>query len=201
MKERGSAVQNAASSVNSLSKKVIFLAAAVLIFYIFIKLSFSFGRSLFYVDPADAPPGMDAEIVISADDDAGSVGEKLFEKGVITNALSFKVQGTLYKTDFYPGTYTVNSSMTIKEILIAIDEEADKLMELGSSGSGNTDIKESDAGDDSGVDSRSAVYEEDASDISAGEHDLSTDEREVYDIDAAGSGESIVEIGGGFEGE
>ena len=133
MKEKGSAVQNAASSVNTLSKRIIFIAVSVLIFYIMIKLSFSFGRSLFYVDPAEPAPGTDTEIVITADDDAKSVGERLYEEGVITNALSFRVQGTLYKTDFYPGTYTVNSSMTIKEMLMDIDEKADKLKELASS--------------------------------------------------------------------
>lgn len=195
MKEKGSAVQNATSSVNTLSKRIIFIAVSVLIFYIMIKLSFSFGRSLFYVDPAEPAPGTDTEIVITADDDAKSVGERLYEEGVITNALSFRVQGTLYKTDFYPGTYTVNSSMTIKEMLMDIDEKADKLKELASS-DGTSETADAAAAEISGG------YDGDAVGAMAEGEDMEALEQSDAKASSDENGqESTVELGGGSEGD
>lgn len=129
MEERNSTVGSAANAVSSLSKKVIAAAVLVLLAYILIRLCFSFGRSLFYVDPAEAAPGTDVEITVETDDDINTLADRLYEDGVITNALSFKVQGTLYETELYPGTYTVNTSMTIKEMLSSMAERAEELEE------------------------------------------------------------------------
>ena len=127
MEERETAASRAASTVNNISKNIILAAIIVLAFFVLTKFSFSFGRSLFYVEPAEAAPGTDMEITVAEDDTIDSIASLLKENGIITNTLSFKVQAILFKTDFYPGTYIVNSSMTIKEMLESIDERAEEL--------------------------------------------------------------------------
>lgn len=187
MEERDSAASRAASTVSNISRKTIAAALIVLIFFILIKLSFSFGRSLFYVEPAEAAPGTDAEITMEADDTADSIASLLKEKGIITNTLSFKVQATLYKTDFYPGNYVVNSSMTIKELLESIDERAEELEENAA-----MSAETSEAAAEVGYDGDAADTEDtESTEAGAG----------GYTGSEATKDSSVIELGGGAEGD
>lgn len=198
MEERGRAAENTAAAVNRLSKRIIFTAAAVLIFYIVIKFCFSFGRSLFYVDPAEAAPGKDIEISIADGEDLEMLADKLYEAGAITNALSFRVQGTLYKTDIYPGEYTVNSSMTIREMLLDIDERADELKEIAEQGVNTAAEDEIGGGlDGEAADINGADPEQIPDADGAAADDTASD---TAGEDEGGSGE-LIEIGGGDEGD
>ena len=129
MEERDGLAEDTASRVNSISKKTIFIAAVVLLAFIMARLSFSLGRSLFYVAPAEEAPGTDIEINIAENDTLDSIAKSLYDSGAITNVRSFMVQAKLYKTDFYQGSYVVNSSMTVKEMLETIDKRAEELSE------------------------------------------------------------------------
>jgi len=57
------------------------------------------------------------------------VAEILEERGIIKNAAAFEIQGRLYKTGIYPGTYELNTSMTTKELLKAVNTTETEYLE------------------------------------------------------------------------
>lgn len=117
-------IDKTTSAIISLATKVIIVVIAVVCLYLGISYGFRFGRSLLYVDPAEETPGRDVEITITEYDTYESLAQKLYESNVITNELSFVVQGTLYDVELFPGTYTVNTSQSIRDILLGIGEDA-----------------------------------------------------------------------------
>lgn len=117
-------IDKATTVIIGIASKVILVVIALVLLYLGIRYGFSFGRSLFYVDPAENTPGRDVEITVTEYDTYESLAQKLYESGVISDELSFRVQATLYQADLYPGTYTVNSSQTIKDIILAMEESA-----------------------------------------------------------------------------
>ncbi|MBQ9420235.1 MAG: endolytic transglycosylase MltG [Lachnospiraceae bacterium] len=116
-----SGVKRIADILSGFAGRVIVIALMVLVIFVAVRFSFGFGHSIFYQSPAEAPPGRDVELTIEKGASIDELAEQLYEDGVITNELAFRIQGRLYKVNFYPGTYTLNTSMTVKEILQAID--------------------------------------------------------------------------------
>ena len=116
-----SGVKRIADILSGFAGRVIVIALMVLVIFVAVRFSVGFGHSIFYQSPAEAPPGRDVELTIEKGASIDELAEQLYEDGVITNELAFRIQGRLYKVNFYPGTYTLNTSMTVKEILQAID--------------------------------------------------------------------------------
>lgn len=104
--------------------RVIFVVLGLVLFYLAMNYGFRFGRSLFYAAPVEASPGHDVEITITDYDTYESLAQKLYEAGVISDERSFVVQGSLYEAELFPGTYTLNTSQTIRDMLISISETA-----------------------------------------------------------------------------
>ena len=104
--------------------------AAVVIIVVF-KLAvgaYDFGFQVFADIPKDEGDGRTVSVVISADQDSKDVGKLLENKGLIDNANVFYVQEMLseYKDQIKPGTYELNTAMSVEEMLEIIcgqDEE------------------------------------------------------------------------------
>ncbi len=126
-----SSIKNAASIISGVAGRVIVIALLILIAYTAINFSFRFGYAIFCADSVEEPPGTDVEIVVEKGETIDELAEKLYEDDVIPNKYAFRVQARLYDIGFYPGTYKVNTSMSTRQILEAIDrteqEYADSL--------------------------------------------------------------------------
>ena len=95
--------------------------AAVVIIVVF-KLAvgaYDFGFQAFADIPKDEGDGRTVSVVISADQDSKDVGKLLENKGLIDNANVFYVQEMLseYKGQIKPGTYELNTAMSVEEML------------------------------------------------------------------------------------
>lgn len=95
--------------------------AAVVIIVVF-KLAvgaYDFGFQVFADIPKDEGDGRTVSVVISADQDSKDVGKLLENKGLVDNANVFYVQEMLseYKDQIKPGTYELNTAMSVEEML------------------------------------------------------------------------------------
>jgi len=136
VKEERSALARTADALGDLAGRVIFTALLVLVVYVSARWCFEFGHSLFYQEAAEEAPGRDVEIEIKEGMGVDQVAAMLAKQGIIVNETAFRVQGRLYKTSLYPGSYEVNTSMTPKEILKSLNiskEEYEKRQALAES--------------------------------------------------------------------
>lgn len=121
--------ESAVSVVGRLAGRLILMSVAVLVLFLAARYSFDFGKSIFYQKPVAEAPGTDVSFELPEGTGYSGLAKILFEKGVVSNELAVAVQAQLYKTELEPGHYTVNTSMTTKEILTAVNEKALELKE------------------------------------------------------------------------
>lgn len=126
MKEREDSAVNV---IGRLAGRLILVAVFVLVLFVLSGYAFDFGKSIFYQKPMEEPPGTDVIIELAEGDGPGELAEKLKEKGVIADELAVSVQARLYKTELVPGEYTVNTSMTTRQMLGTINTDARKIKE------------------------------------------------------------------------
>lgn len=131
------------NGINKLVTTAIAIAVRVIVYsllaVVIIKgseISYNFGHEIFYVSSVDEAPGRDVSVRIPKDADAMDTAEQLESLGLIKNEASFYVQCWFFQYDINPGTYTLNTSMTPREMLELIDTgpESDSSPEGGSEG-------------------------------------------------------------------
>lgn len=84
--------------------------------------AYEVGYSLYDNSAVSSPPGKDVAIVIPEGCSVSRVAELLEYKGLIKNALVFRLQEQLskYKGEIQAGSYVLNTSQTAWEILAVI---------------------------------------------------------------------------------
>lgn len=87
---------------------------------------YDFGYRIFTEEPMAEAPGNDVIVQIDEDDSAFDIGRKLEEKGLVRDSKLYAAQYYLsaYVDDLLPGTYTLNTSMTTKEMLVVMSTPA-----------------------------------------------------------------------------
>jgi cell division protein YceG involved in septum cleavage len=83
--------------------------------------AYNFGHEIFYISSVDEAPGRDVKLRIPSGSSAEDVAEMLEDQGLIKNKASFYVQAWFFQYDITPGTYTLNTSMTPRQMLEIID--------------------------------------------------------------------------------
>ena len=78
---------------------------------------FNFGYEIFADTAVSSAPGAEITIEVKEDATGRQVGKMLKEKGLIHNEYAFWVQSIFYDYTIYPGSYTLNTAMTSREIL------------------------------------------------------------------------------------
>ena len=120
------------SDVNKTLYKGIKIAATVLIVVLVVigtlrasMVAYDFGYRVFTEPPMESKPGTSVIVTIEDDMDAKEIAEQLLDNGLIRDANLFWLQYQLsaYKGDLLPGTYTLNTSMTAKEMLVVMATE------------------------------------------------------------------------------
>ena len=82
-------------------------------------MAYDYGYRIFQEPPVAEAPGYDIEVQITMGKGAKEIGELLEQKGLIRDANLFYIQNLLshYKGELNPGVYTLNTSMTMQEMM------------------------------------------------------------------------------------
>ena len=91
---------------------IVFIYRAALVAY-------DYGYRIFQEEPMTAEPGRDVTVEITMGKSALQIGELLEQSGLIRDARLFYIQNLLsrYKDKLKPGVYTLNTSMTMEEMM------------------------------------------------------------------------------------
>lgn len=113
-------------SVGKVVKRVFGISFSALLFILVIYIlyqvgirSYSFGYRIFTEPPITAEDGKDKLVRIKKSMDAAEIGELLQEKGLIRDKWLFVMQLKFseYNKKILPGVYTLNTSMTVQEMM------------------------------------------------------------------------------------
>lgn len=87
--------------------------------------AFDFGYRVFTESPMEQEPGTDMIVTVESGMDAKEIGKLLKEKKLIRdeNLFFFQLNLSAYANDIIPGTYTLNTSLTAKEMMIIMSTE------------------------------------------------------------------------------
>ncbi len=110
------------TTIISMSIRLLFYALVFFLLYEGITRGYSIGHEIFSPTAVAEAPGKDMEITVKKDESVLAVAGELEKSGLIKNKLIFVIQAKFYDYEVYPGTYTLNTSMTSKDMLKLIDE-------------------------------------------------------------------------------
>lgn len=117
MSETTKDINKVTGAIIGISFRLIIYAVAILLIYEGATKGYEFGHEIFYASSMEEAPGRDMEMTLEAGTSVASVGKKLEKDGLIHNRYSFIIQAMVYEYEIQPGTYTLNTSMTSREIL------------------------------------------------------------------------------------
>lgn len=111
------------TTIISMSARLLFYALVFFLLYEGVTRGYSLGHEIFAPTAVASAPGSDQEVVIKKGESLTKVAARLEKDGLIQNKLIFVIQSKFYDYDIYPGTYTLNTAMTSKDMLKLIDEK------------------------------------------------------------------------------
>ena len=124
MSSRTREINKITMAIISISVKLMLLALLILLLYEAVIRGYAFGHAVFYAEAVEAAPGHNITVVVKDGEDVSQTAGELEKKGLIKNIYAFLFQSRFYDYDkIYPGTYTLNTSMTSKEILQKLSEK------------------------------------------------------------------------------
>lgn len=109
------------TGVLGIALRVAVTCLIVVIFYIGMSSAYRLGYRIFSNEAVDSAPGISMNITVVEGQSAYAVGQTLQKKGIIEDGIAFWIQSMVYEADIYPGTYTVSTAMSSKEILLLMD--------------------------------------------------------------------------------
>ena len=119
----------------------IAVLVTILILMLFLsigKKAYEFGYRIFTETAVDEAPGKDVVVLVRSDMDKKDVAEMLEQKGLVNDARLFLIQYKLTDYDeIAPGTYTLNTSMTVHDMAAAmspLEGDAENIDEKGELG-------------------------------------------------------------------
>lgn len=117
--------QNTAYSVFFRITKLLVAVIMIMLIYIASLKAYDFGYRIFAERPVSMAPGKDVVVVIEPGMNSSAISDLLEEKGVIRDALIFKIQNRFshYDGGFQAGTYTLNTSMDNEKIMAILSGE------------------------------------------------------------------------------
>lgn len=119
--------------INKVLFKVVKITFTIMMFLLVIYgimhvslVAFDFGYRVFTESAIDEEPGTAVEVTIKENMGSSEIGKLLYEKGLIRDANLFVLQHQLsaYADTILPGTYTLNTAMTPKEMMMKMSDAA-----------------------------------------------------------------------------
>lgn len=99
--------------------KIVAVVVVVMLVYRAGSIAYEYGERLFGEPAMSEEPGRDVVITVSESDSESDVGKMLEDAGLIRDKTLFVIQEKLigFKNGIQPGTYTLNTSQTIEQML------------------------------------------------------------------------------------
>lgn len=119
-------INKVTGAVIAISIRLILLALIVLLLYEGVTKGYEFGHEIFYASAMEEKPGRDIDIKVEKGDSIANVAKLLKEKGLITNSYSLMIQAKFFNYKANSGSYTLNTSMTSRDILQMMNENTEK---------------------------------------------------------------------------
>lgn len=119
-------INKVTGTVIAVSGKLILYAAVLLLLFEGMTKGYAFGHEIFYATAVEQGEGTDKNVSIPRGQSAKETAHMLKQSGLIGNELAFRVQKEFYDYEIYPGTYTLNTAMTSKEILQLLNEKPEE---------------------------------------------------------------------------
>ena len=123
MSAKKKVVHQVSSLVIHMALTVILLTVAAMVFYVGIKKAYSFGYQIFNDQPMAEAPGTDKLFVVEEGMSRSQCMDNLEKSGLIRDKNVALIQSYFFEYDIYPGTYTLNTAMTTKELLAELNEK------------------------------------------------------------------------------
>ena len=115
------------TAIIRISVKLIVYALIILLLYEAVTKGYAFGHEIFFAESVEEAPGRDKTITIEPDTSVNEAARLLADDGLIGSEVAFIFQSKFYDYDtIYPGVYNLNTSMTSKEILQALNVKPEK---------------------------------------------------------------------------
>ena len=99
------------------SLRLIIYALIVLLLYEGVMTGYTFGYSIFAGKAVSPEPGITMSVTVEEGDSLSQVGQMLKEDGLIENEYVFIIQAYFYDYEIYPGTYSLSTAQTSREML------------------------------------------------------------------------------------
>lgn len=124
MSSRTREINRITMAIIRISVKLMLLALLILLLYEAVIQGYAFGHAVFYAEAMEDAPGHDITVVVKDGENVSQAADELEKKGLIKNIYAFLFQSRFYDYNkIYPGTYTLNTSMTSKDILQKLSEK------------------------------------------------------------------------------
>ena len=200
MSSRTREINRITMAIIRISVKLMLLALLILVLYEAVIQGYAFGHAVFYAEAVEEAPGHDITVVVKDGEGVSQAADELEKKGLIKNIYAFLFQSRFYDYDkIYPGTYTLNTSMTSKEILQKLSEKPENAEDGKSgdkSGSGKTTQKSTDQSESTKQKSQDDFQTEEANAADPAKSTLSSEEAQADEYSYSGEDE---EEGGWIE--
>ena len=116
MSNRTREINKITTTIIGISVKLMVYALIILLLYEAVARGYAFGHEIFFAEAVDEAPGQDMVVQIDTKESVSDAAQFLAHKGLIKSEFAFIFQSKFYDYDtIYPGTYTLNTSMTSKE--------------------------------------------------------------------------------------
>lgn len=113
-------------TIIGISGKLIIYALVVLLLVEGVSKGYEFGHEVFYATAVDDAPGKDITVTFDKSVSINDVARDLYKLGLIKNQYAFVIQKYFYEYTVNPGTYTLNTSMTSKEMMDLMNVEPEE---------------------------------------------------------------------------
>ena len=105
-----------------LSKIFVKFTIYVVLLFLICGVFFRFGYRLFYEHSVDSENVKTIQYTLTGNKTVDDIANDLVVNNIIDDAIAFKFRAYIYKINFNPGVYSLNSGMTIKNILDIFDD-------------------------------------------------------------------------------
>lgn len=112
-------------AVISISGRLVFYALVAVLLFTGARRGYEFGHSIFYSPGMEEAPGTDKTVTLKGDESVSDVGKLLEKTGLIRDDLAFSIQAQCYGYEVQKGTFTLNTSLSSKEIIGRLGEKTD----------------------------------------------------------------------------
>ena len=119
-KKKGSLFNAIVMVVSRFGLRIAIYSLVAVAFFYGITKAYQFGYGLFTADAMESGDGTDVLVTIQKDMTDAEIGQLLESKGLVEDSSTFVVQAKLYtgsRVKIYPGTYTLNTSQTPREMI------------------------------------------------------------------------------------